>query len=195
MSSDGWQIVKSVGGILSADPEENPHFANANHVFVPYCSSDSWSGTAEKNQNGFAFMGRHIVREVVHELSDSQQLLFDEELFLAGSSAGATGVLVNVDFVAQMINPHGVRVRGIVDSGWFLDNDPFQDTSSVIRNLQDGIRHWQAHVNDECARNYPGELWQCFIGYKVFPFIKSKSNSKFKIQIDRNFRIVFQAQA
>ncbi len=42
MSSDRWPSVKTVGGILSADPLENPHFADANHVFVPYCSSDSW---------------------------------------------------------------------------------------------------------------------------------------------------------
>ena len=177
-SSDGWPIVKSVGGILSADPEENPHFADANHVFVPYCSSDSWSGTAE-HQNGFHFMGRHIIREVIRELSESHQLLFDaKELFLAGGSAGATGVLVNVDFVSEMISPHGVRVRGIVDSGWFLDSDQDAHTgassNTVIRSLRHGIRHWQAHVNDDCARNYPGELWQCFIGYKVFPFIKSE---------------------
>jgi hypothetical protein len=171
-----------VGGILSADPLENPHFADANHVFVPYCSSDSWSGTAtKKNQDGHTFMGSHIVREVIRELSDFQQLLFGEELFLAGSSAGGTGVLVNVDFVADMVAKYDVRVRGIVDSGWFLDNDPFStDCSnklgkcSVIQHLQQGVELWQARVNDECTAKYPGELWQCFLGYKAFPFIKSK---------------------
>ena len=73
MSSDNWETVKSVGGILSADPQENPYFADANHVFVPYCSSDSWSGTvSHKNEDGFNFMGRHIVREVIRELSEYQ---------------------------------------------------------------------------------------------------------------------------
>ncbi len=42
MSSDHWPSVRKVGGILSDDRGENPHFADANHVFVPYCSSDSW---------------------------------------------------------------------------------------------------------------------------------------------------------
>ena len=181
MSSDGWQSVQSVGGLLSADPHENPHFSDANHVFVPYCSSDSWSGTAStRNEDGFTFMGREIIREVVKELSDYQQLLFGQEVFLAGSSAGATGVLVNADFVAQLISPHGVRVRGIVDSGWFLDNDPFQDASLVIRSLQQGIRMWQANVNDECARNFSDELWKCYLGYRAFPFIKSELSLKFK---------------
>lgn len=120
-------------------------------------------------------MGRQIVQEVIRELSDFQQLLFGEELFLAGSSAGGTGVLVNVDFVSGMVAKHGVRVRGIVDSGWFLDNDPFTtDSSSVIQSLKQGIKLWQANVNDDCAKNYPGELWECYIGYKAFPFIKSE---------------------
>ena len=175
MSSDSWPPEKSIGGILSADPAENPHFADANHVFVPYCSSDSWSGTAnEPDENGFRFMGRQILTEVITELSDYEQLLFGEELYLAGSSAGATGVLVNADFVTRLVSPSGVRVRGIVDSGWFLDNDPFEDQSSVIGSLRQGIRTWQAHVNDECARAYPEDLWKCYIGYKAFPYIKSK---------------------
>ena len=65
MSSDRWASEKTVGGILSADPDENPHFADANHVFVPYCSSDAWSGTQKGNGNNMpAFLGHYIVREV-----------------------------------------------------------------------------------------------------------------------------------
>ena len=172
MTSDTWPTVRSVGGILSADPSENPHFYDANHVFVPYCSSDSWSGTASEPINGFRFMGRHIISEVIKELSDYQQLSFGKELYLAGSSAGGTGVLVNVDFVRDILDPQGVRVRGIVDSGWFLDNH--KEAGTVIRSLQQGIRTWQANVNDECASNFPEELWKCYIGHRAFPFIKSK---------------------
>ena len=92
MSSKSWPVEKSVGGILSADREENPHFSDANHVFVPYCSSDSWSGTASvKNSEGLTFMGRHILKEVIQELSDKHDLLSSQELFLTGSSAGGTG--------------------------------------------------------------------------------------------------------
>ena len=65
MSSDRWSSEKTVGGILSADPDENPHFADANHVFVPYCSSDAWSGTQKGNGDDRpAFLGHYIVREV-----------------------------------------------------------------------------------------------------------------------------------
>ncbi|KAG9510132.1 Inactive palmitoleoyl-protein carboxylesterase notum1b, partial [Fragariocoptes setiger] len=43
MTSTRWPELKSGSGILSANREENPHWWDANHVFVPYCSSDSWS--------------------------------------------------------------------------------------------------------------------------------------------------------
>eukprot|EP00093_Oithona_nana_P001165 01165.XXX_2852_1571_1 [CDS] Oithona nana genome sequencing. len=170
MSSNNWSPEKSVGGILSADPEENPYYSDANHVFVPYCSSDSWSGTKKGHSGNLAFMGRNIISEVIKELSSYQGLLFGQELFLAGSSAGAIGVLLNVDFVAESVKPN-LAVRGIVDSGWFLDNA--DNSNRFLHDLKDGIKLWEANVNDDCARNYPNELWQCYLGYKVHPFIKS----------------------
>ena len=158
MSSDRWPSVKTIGGILSADPNENPHFADANHVYVPYCSSDSWSGTQkgsnEFGQQSYSFMGSYIVREVIKELADYNQLLFGEELYLSGSSAGGTGVLVNVDAIASILSDSKskIHVRGIIDSGWFLDNDPFFNNdasktgvgpSSVKHALQKGVQMWQ----------------------------------------------------
>ena len=187
MSSDRWPSVKTIGGILSADPEENPYFSDANHVFVPYCSSDSWSGTRKGSRGSRserAFMGSYIVREVIKELADYNQLLFGEELYLAGSSAGGTGVLVNIDAVSSILSKSKSRilVRGIIDSGWFLDNDPFFNNdasktgvgpSSVKHALQKGVKLWNARVPSACATEYP-DMWECFLGYKVFPFIKSK---------------------
>ena len=191
MSSDRWPSVKTVGGILSADPEENPHFSDANHVYVPYCSSDAWSGyatgrpaspEAATNTGDLAFMGGNIIREVIRELADFQQLLFGRELYLAGSSAGGIGVMMNIDAVAGMVGRAGLKVRGIVDSGWFLDNDPFstecsagKGKCSVVENLQQGVRLWKARVPAACHQNFPGEIWKCFLGYKLFPYIKSKS--------------------
>ena len=98
-----------------------------------------------------------------------------------------------------MVKP-SVAVRGIVDSGWFLDNDPITgETSSVIQDyLKKGIRMWQANVNDECARHYPDDLWNCYIGYKAGPHIKCKLNSmkmhtKFQINLTINSKIFLQS--
>ena len=170
MSSDRWPTVRTIGGILSADSKENPHFADANHVFVPYCSSDSWSGTKKstgKVGDERSFMGSHIIREVIKELADFNQLLFGEELYLAGSSAGGTGVLVNIDAIASMVSKAGIQVRGIIDSGWFLDNDPFFNNdgsnagvrpSSVKYALQKGVQLWNARVPSACAIEYPKNM-------------------------------------
>ena len=158
------------------------HFAEANHVLLPYCSSDSWSGTAKKGAGQkFAFLGAEIVTEVVKELFSWEQLGSGRELYLAGSSAGGTGVLVNLDPVADLVKLLGspMRVRGIVDSGWFLDNDPFSSSSkpsmSPSLTVSTGAHMWRARVPDSCAQSFPGEEWKCFFGYRIYPTMKSKS--------------------
>ena len=92
--------------------------------------------------------------------------------------------MVNVDAIASILGERKskIHVRGIIDSGWFLDNDPFFNNdasktgvgpSSVKHALQKGVQMWNAKVPSSCAEEYP-DLWECFLGYKVFPFIKSK---------------------
>lgn len=49
-------------------------------------------------------------------------------------SAGGTGVLLNVDRVAEQLQELGhpaIQVRGLVDSGWFLDNKQYHRTDCV----------------------------------------------------------------
>ena len=104
-------------------------------------------------------------------------------MYLAGGSAGGAGVLVNVDMVADMVAPANMKVRGIVDSGWFLDNEPFSSDCaylnggecSVIGDFQKGVKMWNARVPRRCAAAYPGEEWKCFLGYKIYPLIQSES--------------------
>ncbi|KAL0180525.1 hypothetical protein M9458_022931, partial [Cirrhinus mrigala] len=48
--------------------------------------------------------------------------------------AGGTGVLLNVDRVSELLNDLGlgsVQVRGLADSGWFLDNKQYRCTDCV----------------------------------------------------------------
>ena len=182
MSSSQWTEERTLGGIMSSDQAENPHFAEANHVLLPYCSSDSWSGTAHPSPGQqFAFLGAEIVQEVVRELFSWEQLAAGTELYLAGSSAGGTGVLVNLDPVAEVVRSLGsrMRVRGIMDSGWFLDNDPFSSSSkmgsSPSATVAAGAELWRARVPDTCAQAFPGEEWKCFFGYRIYPTMKSKS--------------------
>ncbi|KPP77510.1 protein notum-like [Scleropages formosus] len=183
MSSTKWPQTKTGTGILSPQPEENPHWWNANMVFVPYCSSDVWSGASPKtDQSGYAFMGSLIIREVVKELL-AQGLDTAKLLLLAGSSAGGTGVLLSVDRVAEQLEELGhtnVQVRGLSDSGWFLDNKQYRctDCSDTIscaptEAIRRGIRYWNGVVPERCREAHEGEEWNCFFGYKLYPTLTS----------------------
>jgi len=49
-------------------------------------------------------------------------------------SAGGTGVLLNVDPVSELLEELGhanIQVRGLADSGWFLDNKQYRCTDCV----------------------------------------------------------------
>ncbi|XP_011247617.1 palmitoleoyl-protein carboxylesterase NOTUM isoform X1 [Mus musculus] len=183
MSSKDWPHTRTGTGILSSQPEENPHWWNANMVFIPYCSSDVWSGASPKSdKNEYAFMGSLIIQEVVRELL-GKGLSGAKVLLLAGSSAGGTGVLLNVDRVAELLEELGypsIQVRGLADSGWFLDNKQYRRSDCIdtincapTDAIRRGIRYWSGMVPERCQRQFKeGEEWNCFFGYKVYPTLR-----------------------
>ncbi|KAG9334563.1 hypothetical protein JZ751_007499, partial [Albula glossodonta] len=177
------EVLRQGTGILSAQPEENPHWWNANMVFIPYCSSDVWSGASAKtDKSDYAFMGALIIQEVVKELL-LKGLQNAKVLLLAGSSAGGTGVLLNVDRVAEQLEElghTGIQVRGLSDSGWFLDNKQYRCTDCVdtiscapTEAIKRGIKYWGGIVPERCRLAHEGEEWNCFFGYKVYPTLQS----------------------
>ncbi|KAK3089800.1 hypothetical protein FSP39_006629 [Pinctada imbricata] len=179
MSSKLWPEQRSAPGILSWDPAENPYYFNANIVYIPYCSSDTWTGTNFNEGGDFAFLGSYIVEEVIKELIP-RGLKRARKLFLTGSSAGGTGVLMNLDRVADQmaILAPRVEVRGIADSGWFIDDIPQFRTSkcseplscSPVDGIKLGYRLWNGRVPDRCKESNP---WLCYFGYRMYPTLKT----------------------
>ncbi|KAB0396039.1 hypothetical protein E2I00_012919 [Balaenoptera physalus] len=130
----------------------------------------------------YAFMGALIIQEVVRELL-GKGLSGAKVLLLAGSSAGGTGVLLNVDRVAEQLEELGypaIQVRGLADSGWFLDNKQYRRTDCIdtitcapTEAIRRGIRYWNGVVPERCRRQFKeGEEWNCFFGYKVYPTLR-----------------------
>lgn len=168
--------AQTVDGILSSEPKDNPYLWNANHIYVPYCSSDSWTGfqEARADRSSFAFMGSKIVEKVVHSLFEDlprESSLYESKfVLLAGDSAGATGVILNLDKVNRLVQqkfsnasspgnqsncsqenlsncepPRQVPIlRGLADSGWFLDNEPYDYNSGATPLSQQDSNYFGA---------------------------------------------------
>nr|XP_032822776.1 palmitoleoyl-protein carboxylesterase NOTUM-like [Petromyzon marinus] len=186
MSSAEWPHTRTGNGILSPRPEENPHWWNANTVFVPYCSSDVWSGNAPRSsRGGYAFLGARILREVVVELV-RHGMGHARTIMLAGSSAGGTGVLLHLDSLAAQLRALGVpaQLRGLADSGWFVERRgggaapgcgggirPGADcgAGAPAHSMQHAVRFWNGSVPERCRLHLPpGEEWKCFFGFITF---------------------------
>ncbi|XP_031608684.1 carboxylesterase notum2 [Oreochromis aureus] len=201
MSSSGWPETKRGSGILSSQAEENPHWHNANIVFIPYCSSDVWSGTGppptppsrprqgrdkvrDRNTNAteYNFMGSLIIREVIKDLIP-KGIKQAKVVMLSGSSAGGTGVLLNIERVASQLQQLGAeaQVRGLVDSGWFLEskqqrspNCPETVSCSPEDAIKIGLRLWNGVVPDRCRQLFKrGEEWKCFFGHRLYSTLTS----------------------
>ncbi|KAL1131741.1 hypothetical protein AAG570_011354, partial [Ranatra chinensis] len=178
MSSKQWPDIRNVGGILSPNPDENPYWWNANHVFVPYCTSDSWSGqrTVPSVDNRFTFMGAIIIEQVIENLLPLG-LHNATSLLLAGSSAGGAGVMLNLEKVKDLLKLHpNILVRGVSDSGWFLDRPPFSSHSDSITSVdavKRGLPLWEGQIPKNCRTKYHFEPWRCYFGYRLYPTISA----------------------
>ncbi|XP_052873832.1 palmitoleoyl-protein carboxylesterase NOTUM [Anopheles cruzii] len=180
MTSVQWPETRDVGGLLSAHPSENPYWYNANHVFVPYCSSDSWSGTKVRpdTRDGLRFMGSLIVRQVMSDLvplglGHSQ----GADLLMAGSSAGGLGVMLNLDKVRTLLQSERglkVSVRGVSDSGWFLDREPYTPGAvAASEAVRQGWKLWDGALPQACVAEHPKEPWRCYFGHRLYNTLKS----------------------
>ncbi|KAI8115625.1 Palmitoleoyl-protein carboxylesterase NOTUM [Lucilia cuprina] len=181
MTSTDWPETRDVGGILSASPEENPYWHSANHVLVPYCSSDSWSGTKdtfESTDFNFRFMGALILKQVIADLIPmGLGRVPGAELLLVGSSAGGLGVMLNLDRITNYLQQERnlqVTVRGVSDSGWFLDREPYTPSAVASSDaVRQGWSLWKGLLPETCVEQHKSEPWRCYFGYRLYPTLKA----------------------
>jgi len=124
-SSNYWPATfTDVDNVLSTDATKNPALANANHVYVPYCSGDVWTGartTATGSTWGFYFSGHLILRALVDTLVNQSGLGAGSRLLLSGGSAGGIGAFTNVDAVASWLPT--LAVSAAPQGGFFFPRD------------------------------------------------------------------------
>jgi hypothetical protein len=166
MSSTGWGQLFAQEGIFGTDPTTNP-WANANMVFVKYCSSDSWFGDAPASTStfGFAFRGSRIVTATIAAMVANNGLGASgapERLLFAGCSAGGRGVLNNLDAVAAAA-PANVQVQGLLDAAAWVDVQPIIPNMLTLQQMtQDLYGFTSPPIPAACAAQYSGaDAWQC----------------------------------
>ncbi|XP_014677628.1 PREDICTED: palmitoleoyl-protein carboxylesterase NOTUM-like, partial [Priapulus caudatus] len=143
-------------GILSADPEENPDYWNANTVMIPYCSSDSWSGAkpaAEKDHRGDALMKITLARQ-------SPVVLIREDAQMT--------TVINRLMAPVMLSLDSVRACWRAQAE---DADPGEDDAhlcSPVKSVKLRISYWSGQVPERCQEEYPTEHWRCYFGYRAY---------------------------
>ena len=156
MTSNGTPEVGIDGKGILARRAENPH-GDWNQVFVKFCSSDGWSGTArdltfeashptrEGDPQPYAihFLGHRILEAVVGTLrGESGPLTYAsddpvvmprlgdaEEVALVGASAGGIGVIKNLDWLADELS--SAEVRSLIDSAFFPELADVDHTATI----------------------------------------------------------------
>ena len=180
-SSDYSSEIGHIGGILS-DKVDNA-FHSYTRVFLPYCTSDDFSGNAGPYDGmPYSFMGSHVTPAVIQTLQDNFGLRDSGvTLFVvAGASAGAEALFPNIDRIKHKFLPQSI-VKGLCDSGYFMSSVPYyshqcRDAGSCTEQegIEKGVKAWNSILDDSCVASKSEEdAYLCLLGPTAAPYIST----------------------
>ncbi|CAF5194917.1 unnamed protein product, partial [Rotaria magnacalcarata] len=133
-------------------------FQQFNIIYVPYCSSDLWSGSSNTTHSH----GHDIFHAIFHQhnyFSNAKQIVF------VGFSAGGIGLLLNLPDLLRKFSPK-IDLRVIIDSGWFID---YSNNSHGVSKINQGMNYWNTQISKSCQLT---SRHKCLLGseaIKLFP--------------------------
>lgn len=104
--------------------------------------------------------------------------------------------MLNLDRATDFLRTQGstAEVRGVTDSGWFLDNVPYapadcQDPQRCAPTtaVQMGHTLWNGQVPSACKGQYAAQPWRCYFGHHLHRTLKSASLFKLHIRSKNEF--------
>ena len=114
--------------------------AEANFVYLKYCTSDAWVGSAPAALPNFPMLGRVYVAAVFTELAAAHGMgkAAGTKVLFTGCSAGARGALFNTDFVAGLLPTlmpaaNLATYAALYDSAWWMDLAPLSPSAVPFR--------------------------------------------------------------
>jgi len=187
------------GYILFSDPVKNPHFADAHHVYIPYCTGDYHTGQVTQptsDQWGWYFDG-HLNIQLIGELLSKNVVGVSkvDKVLLTGSSAGGIGTLNNCDWLHsffQAYSSHPVDVKCVPLGGWFMSGFAEDQTDPDVgpslwadwsqgratsveytKASAEAIIHLhQRYLPVECTDARPtDEAWKCINMHVLYPYV------------------------
>ena len=157
------------------------------HVYIHYCSSDTWAGTraASQHTGGFTFHGRHILAAVLRSLAEHHGLLTASSVVLTGTSAGAQGAVLNCDLVAARLqeaatNNTDMEVRCVANAPEFYPPEVHTAGCRTRQpDYQDNLTSfWGRQMDESCLQfaaengvDSAGEL--CGVTANFVPFVST----------------------
>ena len=134
-------------------------------VYVPYCSSDLYSGTANASDatEGRVFHGKYIFKAIIDDLLANTWLGEAEEVVLVGTSAGSGGVERNCDYMADTLKAvkADIDVKCIMDGGSLLPLTTYaagcSEYADAVHSLQE---LWQPELDESC-QNESLDPYEC----------------------------------
>ena len=169
-------------GLGSPNATESPLFANAVHIWVPYCDGASLSGDATpipfNSTLTLHFNGHAILESVLDELVATENLASARAVLLKGCSAGGQAVYLHADYVAARVRAASpsARFAAAPGAGLFLNVTDFAGTASFASYYKwvAETQNVTASLNPACLSAFPVESrWQCFLPVVALDFVNS----------------------
>lgn len=133
-------------------------FKQFNLIYVPYCSSDLWTGSSNSTHSH----GHDIFHAIFHHQNyfpHAKQLVF------VGFSAGGLGLLLNLPPILPKFSSQ-TDLRLMLDSAWFID---YPGLSNGIAKINQGMIYWNSQLPATCQLE---PRYRCLFGseaIRMFP--------------------------
>lgn len=181
-SSQDWDefLVKMVTPFLSRSPSENGAMHTWNHVFLPFCSQDWWTGTETSNNEwGMRFAGHVNMNAMVQDLVSKGGLASAYTVVLAGSSSGGVGVYMHADWLQEQL-PLVPRVVAMPIAGFFGVGYLYEGPNAIpltlapfsLEGTKSYVELWHSYLPQGCVAHYGEQGFICLLSNFSGPFVK-----------------------
>ena len=127
---------------------------------------------------GFHFRGQALVQAMMTALTTTHHLDTATKIYFVGCSAGARGVMTNVDILVEnSIFPSNAAVIAILDSPYYLDVQPYNADFEGFQYQEQQkyeLFNTTGIIPADCAAEFAtSEQWKCQYGQYRMEFVRT----------------------